>query len=388
LTDNNYIQHLHEEFIRKVEKRYGKYSEDQFRFKNISNSEVARDLNYSDAQFSRLIHLSASEGEYKRAIRNIDRILNEISLQEKLNKAQSRREGNIQKSDVLRYFLFAFGGVLLTILFYSFYDSPATATDADKALPKDYTLQWSFESAFVNPYTKLSQLPEDCYYPCYKYQGRWELKNPYKIPFFRERNGFHYLATEVNMYGKCAKDSLGVGTIIEGYEYQKHEIWFDKRKLPIDSFFNDTERKTLNESYQNLDFTKNANFIRIAYVHTFFKNDFFLFNDTISRAGKVIGRDIELIPTNDLLKYLPSEEEVSDLTNQLNKIVYNRLQDFSRPINCQEAIVPNVDFHDIKEGDEISFKCTLTTGRFPIEYEKTYIFVDQYIENQCQSAEL
>jgi hypothetical protein len=247
-------------------------------------------------------------------------------------------------------------------------------------------LKWSFESAFVSPYTKLSQLPQDCDFPCYKYQGRWELKKPYKLPFFREQNGFHYLATEVNMYARCMTEAQDDGTLLEGYEYQKHEIWYDKRKLPIDSFVNLNNRKKILPEYQSLDFSEDENFIKIAYVHTFFKNEFKFNQDTIERSGKVIGRDIKFIPTESLLKYLPSEAEIRDLTNQINRIVFNRLEDFSRPINCETTFVPNPDFHKVSAGDEISFNCTLTTGRVPLNYEKTYVLVDQYIENSCQPA--
>lgn len=387
MANNHSIESLHDEFIKKVEQRYGKFMNEQFRFQEASNSEVARDLNYSDAQFSRLIHLSASEGEYLRAIRNIDRILNEIKLENQVEKLKNKVQGNaIGSFSILKPIIYVIVGVLLSILVYFIFYNPSTNNQTDNEIPKDYTLKWSFESAFVSPYTKLSQLPEDCDFPCYKYQGKWELKKPYKLPFFREQNGFHYLATEVNMYARCMTEREDDGTVLEGYEYQKHEIWYDKRKLPIDSFVNLNNRKNILPEYQSLNFSEDENFIKIAYVHTFFKNEFKINQDTIERSGKVIGRDIKFIPTESLLKYLPSEAEIGDLTNQINRIVFNRLQDFSRPIECETTFVPNPDFHKISKGDEISFNCTLTTGRVPLNYEKTYVLKDQYIENSCQPA--
>lgn len=387
MGNNHSIESLHDEFIKKVEQRYGKFMDEQFRFQEASNSEVARDLNYSDAQFSRLIHLSASEGEYLRAIRNIDRILNEIKLEnqvEKLkNKALKDAGGDFS---IIKPILFAILGIVLASLFYFFFFKSSSNGSISEEIPKDYTLRWSFESAFVSPYTKLRQLPNDCDFPCYKYQGQWKLKKPYKLPFFREQNGFHYLATEVNMYARCMTEKQPDGTVLEGYEYQKHEIWYDKRKLPIDSFVNLNNRKEILPEYQSLDFSKDKNFVKIAYVHTFFKNEFEIVEDTIIRSGKVVGRDIEFIPLESLLKYLPTELEIGYITNQINRIVFNRLQDFSRPIDCETTFVPNADFHKISEGDEISFNCTLTTGRVPLNYEKTYVLMDQYIENSCQPA--
>jgi hypothetical protein len=387
LADNQSIESLHDEFIKKLEQRFGKFMNEQFRFQEASNSEVARELNYSDAQFSRLIHLSASEGEYLRAIRNIDRILNEIKLENQVEKLKNKAQGDgIGRFSILKPILLIVLGVFISIIGYFIIFNPSSIDQLENEVPKDYTLKWSFESAFVSPYTKLSQLPEDCNFPCYKYQGKWELKKPYKLPFFREQNGFHYLATEVNMYARCMTEKQSDGTVLEGYEYQKHEIWYDKRKLPIDSFVNLDNRKKILPEYQSLDFSKDENFIKIAYVHTFFKNEFKINQDTIERSGKVIGRDIKFIPTESLLKYLPSEAEIGDLTNQINRIVFNRLQDFSRPIDCETTFVPNPDFHKISEGDEISFNCTLTTGRVPLNYEKTYVLIDQYIENSCQPA--
>ena len=387
MADNQSIESLHDEFIKKLEQRFGKFMNEQFRFQEASNSEVARELNYSDAQFSRLIHLSASEGEYLRAIRNIDRILNEIKLENQVEKLKNKAQGDgIGRFSILKPILLIVLSVFISIIGYFIIFNPSSIDQLENEVPKDYTLKWSFESAFVSPYTKLSQLPEDCNFPCYKYQGKWELKKPYKLPFFREQNGFHYLATEVNMYARCMTEKQSDGTVLEGYEYQKHEIWYDKRKLPIDSFVNLDNRKKILPEYQSLDFSKDENFIKIAYVHTFFKNEFKINQDTIERSGKVIGRDIKFIPTESLLKYLPSEAEIGDLTNQINRIVFNRLQDFSRPIDCETTFVPNPDFHKISEGDEISFNCTLTTGRVPLNYEKTYVLIDQYIENSCQPA--
>ncbi|WP_296618986.1 hypothetical protein [Marivirga sp.] len=381
------MEELFAEFVKSLKKRYGNYDESHHRFEKSSNSEIARELGYSDAQFSRLINGSATEGEYQRANQNLNRLQLIDKLGNQVDKLKNKVEGGSNgRFSVLKPILFVILGVLLSIIGYNIFYNSSGSNQTDEEIPKDYTLKWSFESAFVSPYTKLGQLPKNCDFPCYKYQGKWELKKPYKLPFFREQNGFHYLATEVNMYARCMTEKQDDGTVLEGYEYQKHEIWYDKRKLPIDSFVNLNNRKEILPEYQRLKFSKDENFVKIAYVHTFFKNEFEIVDDTIIRSGKVVGRDIKFIPTESLLKYLPSEAEIGDLTNQINRIVFNRLQDFSRPIDCETTFAPNPDFHKISEGDEISFNCTLTTGRVPLNYEKTYVLRDQYIENSCQPA--
>lgn len=54
------------------------------------------------------------------------------------------------------------------------------------------------------------------------------------------------------MYTRCLSEKSTVENLLEGYEYQKHEIWYDRRELPIDSFF---EEGSYREFYQNLDFS-------------------------------------------------------------------------------------------------------------------------------------
>lgn len=48
------------------------------------------------------------------------------------------------------------------------------------------------------------------------------------------------------------------------------------------------------------DFEEDPNFVKIAYVYTFFKTGFKIDNGQILRSGKTIGRDIEFIPSEVL----------------------------------------------------------------------------------------
>lgn len=380
------IKDLYSEFTGRLEQIFGRYNERRKKFKKASNSKIARELCYSDSQFSRLINESASEGEYQRAIRNVDRLLKEKRMQEEV--VQTEEKGTVplffrflnQKTSVV-----IFSGVTLLILSLLFFGSLRNGgNQAPAQADRDGMLHWIFENASVSPYLQLNDMPEDCSYSCYKYQGQWSLKNTYKIPFFRERNGFHYLAKDVNLYTRCNTEETENGNILEGYEYQEHEIWYDKRELKIDSFLVDTNKSMVTNSYKNLQFEDDTNFVKVARVHTFFRNEFHIDTASVKRSGMVVGRDVEFIDDNQLLVGLGSPEMLEEIKREINAIIINRLEDFSRPISCQNAALPNTNFHEITESDSLRFNCQLTTANAPITYIKTYVLDDQYIETTCR----
>ncbi len=371
------MKELYSAFVSKLKKLFGKFDEPHKRFEKCSNSEIARELGYSDAQFSRLINETATEGEYQRAIQNIDRIIRITELEKALENGHSTitKRDQISYKKILFLILFVTSILLVTLKLFDKSEIP------DQSTQRDNTLQWSFETSFINPYVKLDDLPIDCNYPCYKYQGRWVLEKGYKIPFFRERNGFHYLATEVNMYARCMSEKSNLGEVLEGYEYQKHEIWYDLKELPLDSFILQGNR--LQNFYQDLDFRETDNFIKVATVHTFFRNEFTIEDSLIHRTGKVIGRDLEFESDEILKEKLGNSKIVNDIKNEINRISSNRLQDFSRPISCNSAIVPSLDIHEITDGAKLQYQCQLTTNRVSFNYTKTYVLENQFIKNRC-----
>lgn len=371
----------HKEFVSNLQSIYGPYDSAKNKFDSTSNSRIARDLCYSDSQFSRLINNTASEGEFKRALRNVKRLLNENELQKEHNTSKAEKEG-IGKN----WILYILGLLIIALLGYLAFEYADSSNDAEitEESSRYEMLQWSFENKYIKPYVKLKELPEDCNYPCYKYQGKWVLKNEYKIPFFRERNGFHYVAREAVMYARCMDESSADGKTFEGYEYQLHEIWYDKREFPIDSFLMADNRTKIKESYNNSDFSEDDNFVKVAYLHTFFRNEFTIDSTLINRNGEAIGRDIEFLSEETLLDKVGSDKLVDELKSEINSIAKNRLEDFSKPISCQPTEVPDIDFHNINEGDELNFKCQFTTGRFLVDYEKIFVLEDQYINNICR----
>ncbi|MFT7054878.1 MAG: hypothetical protein ACJAR3_000505 [Roseivirga sp.] len=378
----------HLEFVGKLAILFGEFDAELKRFQKASNSEISRQLGYSDAQFSRLINLSATDGEYVRAIQNTDRILKLLDLEKELDLVKEGQPFVAPIHPLKKGLSYGILIVLAILATYLAYQSGTNKSQSFNAIEsRDGMLKWSFETSYVNPFIELDDLPSDCNYACYKYQGKWELKEPYKIPFFRERNGFHYLATEVNMYARCMSEKSTEGNVIEAYEYQRHEIWYDKRELPIDSFMVASNQSQLKKTYQDLNFENDGTFVRLAVIHTFFRNEFNLDSTEISRSGKVVGRDVEFISEDILSKEFSSKALVNDALSQVNAIIANRLEDFSRPISCAFAELPKDDYNLIVAGDEISFDCQMTTSRFSINYNKTYVLKDQFIKNTCMPGE-
>jgi hypothetical protein len=379
------MEDLHEIFISKLIKRYGTFNELNNKFESTSNSIIARDLFYSDSQFSRLINNTASEGELKRALGNIERLLDLDEL--KKSKTDSVKQP-INKIVVKRNFLFGTTAVLIVLAVASLlYSNIQNSTNEQEVLTNDSRyemLKWGFENNYIQPYVKLKELPEDCYYPCYKYQGKWKLKNEYKIPFYREKNGFHYVAKQAIMYARCMDEREDRGESFEGYEYQEHEIWYDKREFPIDSFLTKGSHTQIRKLYNLSNLNEDENFVKIAFVHTFFRTEFKIEDSLIYRTGKAIGRDIEFVSDEVLNRQLDHQVSLIKIKDEIKAISVNRLEDYSKPITCKPALAPNVNFNLVEEGDEMSFNCYFSIGSFTVDYNKTYVFDDQYINNYCR----
>lgn len=378
MTDSN------KNLISKLELLFGKFDEGSKKFPKAPNSEVARELGYSDAQFSRLINKHATEGEYQRANKTVERILSLQELEEQLKKVGFNPKQGLASPKKRMIFLIVgliIGGLLSYLCYVIFHQTNPEPTE------KYDMLKWSFETSDIKPYVKLKDLPDNCNYPCYKYQGKWQLDKTYKLPVFTERNGFHYLAKEVILYNRCMDVQSKAGNMIEGFEYQYHEIWYDKKELPIDSFLLDSKNTELSADYINSNFEEDKSFVKMAILHTFFRNEFQLDSNKVLRSGKVIGREIEFVDKEELLNNLGSEAQVEGIVKELNAIIINRMEDFSKPISCSIANLPRVDFHNITQGDLMSFDCQLTTDRLSLDYTKTYRLTDQYIKSKCQPTQ-
>jgi len=365
-------------FIQLVSKLYGSFDADQKKFDKASNAEIARHLGYSDAQFSRLINAHATEGEYERACRNVSRILQLIEYEDKFEKISINPNSALASTSKRVMFFIAgliIGSVAAYFIFYPAQNLQNNTTRYD-------LLKWSFESNFINPYQGIRDLPDDCNYQCYKYQGKWQLKEEYKLPFLREKSGFHYVAKEAVMYARCTPENNPNGNAMEGYEYQKHEIWYDVEERPISTFI-DTDG-TPKEFYKNLKLTNTDNFVMIGTIHSFYYNDFNLDSTTVQRKGQDIGRDLELVSDENLADKLGNAKLLRELQDEIRFILQEPLEDYSQPSECAPSQVPRKNFPEIQTGDEMTFYCRMTSAeRFPIGYIKTYSLSDQFIKDVC-----
>jgi hypothetical protein len=372
------MENLHQEFISRLKQLYGAFNEAHNKFEKAPNSEISRDLGYSDAQFSRLIHGNATEGEYQRANQNAERILKLIAYEAKFAKStKNQKSGKVPP--LRKAILFVAGMVAgIIILYLSLYKGQVEVPP----ISRYDMLQWAFESNFIKPYKGLRELPADCNYECYKYQGRWELKNDYKLPFLRESSGFHYLAKSITSYIRCTPQENTDGKKMQGYEYQEHEIWYDILERPI-SMFIQQDGEPLS-SYEELIFSESDEFVKIGTIHSFYTNDFKLDLANIHRHGQDIGRDIEFVADEELTRQISDRALLEKIKKERIQIVQDPLKDFSRPSQCQPAVKTRADFHTVSKGDEMPFQCQmLTAGRFPINYTKTYVLKDQFIKDRC-----
>jgi hypothetical protein len=366
------------EFVNKLKKLYGSFDEAHKKFEKAPNSEISRDLGYSDAQFSRLINDTATEGEYNRANQNADRILALIRLESQV-KSLSQKQDSKKR---LLIIVFIFVGLISAYLLGKMLSQNETSSEVSRY----DMLRWTFESNFINPYKGLRDLPADCDYRCYKYQGRWELKQEYKLPFLRESSGFHYLAKSVVAYIRCVPNDNPQGKLMIGYEYQEHEIWYDILERPIGAFI--SEDGTPLDTYEQLKFEQQEDFVKIGTVHSFYTNDFSLDSTFIYRKGQDIGRDIEFVSDEELEDKINNKPLLAKIKREMTLIVQDPLHDFSKPSACNPALMASNDFHSIASGTEMTFECQMTTaGRFPINYTKTYILKDQFIKDRCRTDE-
>ena len=109
------MEELHKNLIKQLIKRYGKFNEVNNKFESTSNSKIARDLFYSDSQFSRLINNKASEGEFKRALGNIERLLDLDALK---NQAPLPIKNTNSSLQLKRKVLFLTVGALFTLIVF------------------------------------------------------------------------------------------------------------------------------------------------------------------------------------------------------------------------------------------------------------------------------
>ena len=356
---NEQSNQLYHTFVSELSRIYGSF--ENFQFKKATNATIASELNYSNSQFSRLIHNTASHGELERAVNSAHQLV-------KLKNFRRILKGTVLISSLI---------ITSLILFLAFQKN-----DTAHKIP---SMKDSFKNLFKedevrNFYTKLQDLPTDCSFPSYKYQGEWILNNAIQIPLFREKNGFHLRISNSVLYTKSANTQ---GTIMEGYELETMEIWYDLEKRVIDDFLiSNNENKKLPK--YNEDFLTDKNFVKLATSFSVIRHEFSFEETGIQKESSIITRDINYEP--DQLEKLDLIEPT--LKKELEKITFG--QTSRKPINCALAPYPKADFHQVEEGDQINFSCLYniknygnTSNLNSVLYGKSYILKNQYITATC-----
>ena len=356
---NEESNQLYHTFVSELSRIYGSF--ENFQFKKATNATIASELNYSNSQFSRLIHNTASHGELERAVNAAHQLA-------KLKNFRRILKGTVLLSSMVI-------SCLVLLLAFQKKDSE----------PKIPSMKDSFKNLFKedevrNFYTKLQDLPADCSFPSYKYQGEWVLNNAIQIPLFREKNGFHLRISNAVLYTKSANSQ---GTIMEGYELETMEIWYDLEKRVIDEFLVSDGNNQKIPKYQ-VDFLSDKSFVKLATSSSVIRHEFSFEETGIQKESSIITRDINY--ESDQFEKLDLKEPT--VKKELEKIAFG--QTSRKPINCGLAPYPKTDFHQVEEGDQLNFSCMFniknygnTSNLNSVLHGKSFKLKNQYITAIC-----
>ena len=356
---NEESNQLYHTFVSELSRIYGSF--ENFQFKKATNATIASELNYSNSQFSRLIHNTASHGELERAVNAAHQLA-------KLKNFRRILKGTVLLSSMVI-------SCLVLLLAFQKKDSE----------PKIPSMKDSFKNLFKedevrNFYTKLQDLPADCSFPSYKYQGEWVLNNAIQIPLFREKNGFHLRISNAVLYTKSANSQ---GTIMEGYELETMEIWYDLEKRVIDEFLVSDGNNQKIPKYQ-VDFLSDKSFVKLATSSSVIRHEFSFEETGIQKESSIITRDINY--ESDQFEKLDLKEPT--VKKELEKIAFG--QTSRKPINCALAPYPKTDFHQVEEGDQLNFSCMFniknygnTSNLNSVLHGKSFKLKNQYITSIC-----
>lgn len=389
---------IHERFLLKLQEKYGEWSKATSHFGRATYGTIAKELSISASQFSKLIYGTATEGMYIRSIENINRLLRREALQSEHDQAIQTIEALEDEVKTLRedqrllrwkFFIFSCIGVIGVIAGWCYLRSgtPISVTStSEHQHPLSDFFDRRFDEAFQSPYLSLSEVQDYC--PCSAYEGKWELSASYKLPLPVSRKpGVYYLAKSADVRMRCMRYDIsghGLGTNLAGYEHLVNEIWVDTDRTPLSPEYFDKESKRFTQKFNDLDFEHEANFKKVATIHSFFVDVFTIYPDSIVRRGEPCGRYV-----SDYDEDLAEEHHID-----LQFILQNVLVDLS-PTNCATTINPYCDPNQLSNDEsEIVFDCiyTISTenlgigGGYP--YTKGYRLIDQiYADNLTCSCD-
>ena len=381
---------LKDKFILALEEHYGAWERNTSRFGNASFGRIAKEMCMSPSQFSKLIYGTATEGMYRRATRNIDRLVSEQKAKEENQarkeeieaanrKLKATRSRQLKISGIVLFLLLL---VLTPLLWFLISDSEKkTSISEAKIHPLTPFFDRDFNANFNSPYLLSSQVQDFC--PCSAFEGEWSLDKPYKLPLPANRNpGIYYLARDADVRMKCFRSdtaNLGKGRVLIAFEYLINEIWVDTKQTPLSPRYFNMKTKEFTEEFGQLEFESQAHFERVATIHSFFIDRFLIYPDSIIRKGEPVGRY-----ATDVNSILISEFEIN-----LNYVLDYVVGDLNQT-DCESTANNYCNPNDLSPGEStLSFDCLYTISNENLGIGGGYPYTKSYrLEKQNYSDNL
>lgn len=352
---------LKDVFKDKLKELYGDFHPIVSKFGIASFGKISSDLCISSSQFSKLISGTATEGMYIRSTRNIEQLIehqkalkNNKQLKKELNKNKIKlKEDKFFHSKKILFTSLIFVGLILGLVIGYYFIKKDLLFEHNNS-KNEHPLS-AFFSKQENKTTYIGFLNEDevqDYCPSSAFEGKWELAKSYKIPLPGSKNsGVYLLAKSADITLVSSKYSSNKGRILLGLEHLTHEIWLDKRRLPLIPLYFSKENKSFTDLYHNLDFESDDNFVKIAILKSFYLDEFTIEPDFIIRKGQPNGRYVDFI-----------DEELSkahgiDVDYILNEVI----SDLTKT-KCNSTINEYCNPNDLKVNSTISFNCIYSIG--------------------------
>lgn len=359
-------------FISLLEKKYGPWTRTKALFGSTPYGQIAKDLSISSSQFSKLLYGTATEGMYDRTKENIIRLVERESIEKAYRKLKRDKNQTETKNRIKIYFLSLIFLLTLGVCIILILNNNKTIEynfTYDKHPLENYFYPSStkyFDSPFVNS----SDILQNC--PCVGFEGEWILSNPFKLPLpGSKKPGLYYVGKSSDLILRCTNlfdNFTDKGSAMIGYEHLKSEIWMDLEQEPLVPKYFNPSLKIFNKNFEQLSFSDNNRFIKIANLMAFNVNTFEISGDSINRKAELTGRITMQLNEDIIKKY---EIDLSYLTkNVLGDLIKTQ---------CEKSFNPYCNPNDLENGSSITFECVYTIGDENLGLEEGYPYSKSFL---------
>lgn len=375
-----------DQFIATLEEKYGTWSQATARFGNATYGEIAKALNISPSQFSKLLYGTATEGMYQRTIENVKRLIRQDSIRKErdlaLDDFRRAKSGQTRNLVITSVLMFLIGAIAVYI--YDHRPMPDSEEIGMANHPLKHYFDRGYDAAFDSPFLRETEVREYC--PCSGFEGKWTMETPFKLPLPGSRRpGLYYLARSSDLRLRCsniAEPYVEKGKAMLGYEFFVSEIWLDTEQKPLIPEYFNIEKKSFTPAFESLTFEEEPRFIKLAELHAFNVNNFEIHPDSIVRRAELTGRFAADIDHANAQKY----------NIDIRHIVRNVLGNLTTT-DCASIPNPYCDPNDLIEGkSEMAFDCIYTIktenlglgGGYP--YVKTFRLKKQHYSDHLDCS--